>query len=54
MTPGGDHSHAGRGDGEEKTQNTQKSDAIETLLWESKCPPYLLQVINPAFFGGKK
>ena len=47
-------SHDGHGDGEERIQNTQKSDAIETLLWESICPPYLLQVINPAFFGGKK
>ena len=26
----------------------------ETLLWESKYSPFLLQVINPSFSGGKK
>lgn len=26
----------------------------ETLLWESKCSPFLMQVINPSFSGGKK
>ena len=33
--------------------NKQKILA-ETPLWESRCFPYLLQVINPAFSGKKK
>ena len=39
---------------ERRGHRIQKSDAIETLLWESKSSPYLLQVINLSFFEEKK
>ena len=39
---------------ERRGHRIQQSDAIEMLLWEIKCSPYLLQVINLSFFGEKR